>query len=280
VGVHERPVSDFDLATAVRASGPSSYDAHLHDGWRIGGAVNGGLLISLLGRAIRDTCKPAGHPDPLTISAYYLSPSGAGPATISTSVLRTGRTMSTAQASLFQAVDGAVPVERIRAIATYGDLARLPGEVTTSLERPALPPPERCVGTNTVPEPLRRNAPFLDRLDLRMDPEHARWTIGQPGRRGVIQGWLRLPDREPDPLSLLLAVDALPPVTFDYGIFGWVPTLELTAHVRAQPASGWLVVRHATRNFAGGMLEEDAEVWDSTGRLVAQSRQLARAPRG
>ncbi len=50
-------------------------------------------------------------------------------------------------------------------------------------------------------------------------------------------------------------------------------------HVRAAPAPGWLRVRHATRNVAGGMLEEDAEVWDSAGRLVAQSRQLARLPR-
>lgn len=32
-----------------------------------------------------------------------------------------------------------------------------------------------------------------------------------------------------------------------------------------------------TRNLAGGFLEEDAEVWDSEDRLVAQSRQLARA---
>jgi hypothetical protein len=78
---------------------------------------------------------------------------------------------------------------------------------------------------------------------------------------------------------LLLAVDTLPPVTFDLGMSGWAPTLELTAHVRARPAPGWLRIRVSTRNFAGGLLEEDAEVWDSRDRLVAQSRQLARAPR-
>jgi hypothetical protein len=58
---------------------------------------------------------------------------------------------------------------------------------------------------------------------------------------------------------------------------GWAPTLELTAHVRARPAPGWLKVRHATRSMGGGMFEEDCEVWDSGGRLVAHSRQLAPA---
>ena len=96
----------------------------------------------------------------------------------------------------------------------------------------------------------------------------------------MLQAWFRLADeREPDPLALLMTVDALPPVTFDLGMPGWAPTLELTAHVRAHPAPGWLKVRHATRNMAGGMFEEDCEVWDSAGRLVAQSRQLARQPR-
>ncbi len=80
-------------------------------------------------------------------------------------------------------------------------------------------------------------------------------------------------------MALLLVVDALPPVTFDLGLPGWAPTLELTAHVRARPAEGWAIVRHATRNISGGHFEEDCEVWDSGGRLVAQSRQLALIPR-
>ena len=49
--------------------------------------------------------------------------------------------------------------------------------------------------------------------------------------------------------------------------------------MRARPAAGWLRVRISTRNPGGGLLEEDAEVWDSAGRLVAQSRQLAVLPR-
>jgi hypothetical protein len=123
-------------------------------------------------------------------------------------------------------------------------------------------------------------APLLDRFGTLLDPATAMWAIGKPSRQGVIQGWFELADHRPlDPIALLMVVDALPPVTFDLGMPGWAPTLELTAHVRARPAPGWAVVRHCTRTVAGGMFEEDCEVWDSTGRLVAQSRQLALQPR-
>jgi hypothetical protein len=172
------------------------------------------------------------------------------------------------------------PVERVRALATYGDLDALPDDVHTTAEPPDLPPLEECVPHDLAPADLRFRASLLDRIDLRLDPGCVGWAVGRPSGRGLLRGWLRLADgREPDPLMLLLAVDALPPVTFDLGLSGWTPTLELTVHVRARPAPGWLRVSHATRNLAGGLLEEDAEVWDSAGRLVAQSRQLARAPR-
>ncbi|MGZ6764622.1 MAG: thioesterase family protein, partial [Nocardioides sp.] len=127
---------------------------------------------------------------------------------------------------------------------------------------------------------VRAMAPLMDRFDMRFHPDHIGWAVGQPLGEGVMSAWFQLAGgREPDPISLLTVVDALPPVTFNLGMPGWAPTLELTAHVRAKPAPGWLKVRHVTRNMAGGMFEEDCEVWDSTGRLVAQSRQLARQPR-
>jgi Acyl-CoA thioesterase C-terminal domain/Acyl-CoA thioesterase N-terminal domain len=269
---------EFDRGIAVLPREPTAYDARLDPGWRIGAGINGGLLLAVLGNALRHTF-PAPHGDPFSISGYYLSASRPGPATVRTRLLRAGRGTTTGQASLSQR-DADGEVERIRALATYGDLSALPADVRTTAAPPDLPPPEKCVSSADAPPPFMEQAELLRRLDLRLDPACAGWAVGHPSGRGEIRGWLRMADgREPDPLLLLLAVDALPPVTFDLGLFGWTPTLELTVHVRAAPEPGWLLVRHATRNLAGGLLEEDAEVWDAAGRLVAQSRQLALVPR-
>lgn len=271
--------SEFDRALAMTRRDDGVYDGHLDGIWGIGAGINGGLLLAACANALRQTFAQEDHLDPISISGYYLSAATEGPATFVTEVLRRGRSMSTGSVSLAQEDDGR-PVERVRALATYGDLDALPDDVRTTAPEPELPDLETCVGTDLTPKSFRAKAPLLDRFDLRLDPETAGWAVGKPAGLGVIRGWLRMADgREPDALSLLLAVDALPPITFDLGLPGWAPTLELTAHVRAKPAPGWLKVVHSTRNYAGGLLEEDAEVWDSTGRLVVQSRQLARAPR-
>ncbi len=275
----QQQTSEFDRGIALTAQPgrPGSYAVDLDPGWQVAAGVNGGLLLAALGNALRHTFQGDGHPDPLAISAYYLSASRPGPATVRTEVLRRGRSMSTGTASLVQ-VDGEQEAERLRATATYGDLDTLTSEVRTATAPPDLPEPDRCLGSDLAPADFKANAPILSRFDLRLDPDCVGWALGKPSGRGVLQGWLRLADgREPDPLVLLLAVDALPPVAYDLGVTGWTPTLELTAYVRAVPAPGWLRVRISTSHFSGGFLEEDAEVWDSEGRLVAQSRQLARA---
>ncbi|XHM90950.1 thioesterase family protein [Peterkaempfera sp. SMS 1(5)a] len=275
--------TEFDRGTAVTGDPgePGRYHADLDGGWRIGGGINGGLLLATAARALsHELGAGSGHSDPYSISGYYLSAARPGPATLRTEVVRRGRTVSNGQVSLTQAAQDGTVTERLRALATYGDLDRLTQDVRTSAAPPEMPPPDRCVGADQAPPEFLAQADLLHRLDLRLDPACVGWALGAPSGNGTIRGWLRLADgRRPDPLALLLAVDALPPVTFDLGMLGWTPTLELTVHVRAKPAPGWLLVSHSTRNVAGGYLEEDAEVWDSAGRLVAQSRQLAAVPR-
>ena len=59
----------------------------------------------------------------------------------------------------------------------------------------------------------------------------------------------------------------------------WVPTIELTVHIRGVPAPGPLASTFRSRFIENGMLDEEGEMWDSSGALVAQSRQLALMPR-
>ena len=270
---------ELDRGIAVEPMGPGEYAAQLDGGWVVGGGLNGGYLLAVIGNAIRTELAESGQPDPISVSAYYLTPSTPGPAVVRVRRIRTGGQRSTVAASLVQHQDG-VEVERITVLAVYGSLDRMSTEVQREIPAPELPPLEQCVEARLAPEEVRRMAPLLERFGTRLDPAYVGWAVGEPSRNGIIQGWFKLADDRPlDPIALLLVVDALPPVTFDLGLPGWAPTLELTAHVRARPAPGWAIVRHATRNISGGQFEEDCEVWDSEGRLVAQSRQLALLPR-
>ncbi|WP_392672717.1 thioesterase family protein [Streptomyces sp. LN785] len=269
--------SEFDRDTAVTPRAAGVYDAELSAGWTIFNAVNGGYLLAILGRALGEALP---HPDPFSVSAHYLTASVPGPAVIRTQVVRAGRTLSTGEASLFQYAEDGTEIERIRVLATYGDLNALTDEVRTSARPPAIAPIEQCFGAEDGPAPLPGGSAITERLSIKLDPATVGWAVGAPSGKGEMRGWLGLADgRDADPLSMLLAVDAMPPTAFELGLKGWTPTIELTTHIRRRPAPGPLRVSITTRNLAGGFLEEDADVWDSADRLVAQSRQLARAPR-
>jgi acyl-CoA thioesterase len=236
----------------------------------VAGRPNGGYLLALVARAALEA---VGQPDPLAVSAHFLAPADPGPAEVEVRGLRAGRSLSTARATLLQ--EGA---PRLEALVTAG---RIDPDAAPGWRRatgPAgLPPVDQCVpGQPEMPGGMR--ADLLDHLDLRVDPATTGWFVGRPGGRLEMRGWVRFADgRAADPLALLQVVDALPPTSFELGLASWAPTVELTVYLRGVPAPGWLAVVVRGQLWQGGWFDEDAEVWDSAGRLVAQSRQLAGA---
>jgi hypothetical protein len=166
----------------------------------------------------------------------------------------------------------------VQVLGTFGDLSERTGPERVDASPPDLPPPEEC----SALEPAEPFPPtFMARVDLRLHPDDAGFSSGDPSGEPRVRGWFRLRGGEPiDTIGLVLAVDSFPPTIFNARLpVGWTPTVELTAHIRARPEPGWLRCAFTTRFVTGGFLEEDGEVWDATGRLVAQSRQLALVPR-
>lgn len=262
-------MTEFDDDTLVTAD-EGGYRAEVSARWNVGDKPNGGYLMALVARA---AVAEGLQPDPLTVTTHFLRPPAPGPVSIQVETVRAGRAHATFEVRLRQ--DG---VECLRALAACGTLGRAGGPSITAADPPDLPPLEDAVRA-TADLPDGTHVAIMDRFDVRFDPRTIGWAAGRPSGRPEVGAWVRLADgREPDLPALLAVVDALPPTVFSLGLAGWVPTLELTTHLRAHPAPGWLRVWVRTRLVLGGYLEEDAEVWDSTDTLVAMSRQLALVP--
>ena len=266
----------FDAATAVRPTEVDGvFEADVDDRWTVGDKPNGGYLLALLGRAAREVTRRHGGGSWEVQSSVvtYLRPPELAPALVRTDVLRQGRTASHVRAVLSQSGH-----DLVDAVFVLGELAADHEARYDAVAPLRAPEPDRCVRIRSE-SPERVRVAFLDAVELRLDP--AALPFGESpspaGTPAELRGWSRFSDgREPDPLSLLFAVDAIPPATLMIGSSGWVPTLQMSAYVRAQPAPGWLGIRIAANVVAEGTVDETCVVWDSRGQVVAQATQLAR----
>jgi acyl-coenzyme A thioesterase PaaI-like protein len=257
----------FSEVSALVRRGPGSFEAVVDPEWTIGGKPNGGYLLAMLGGAAASV---SAHDHVIAASAHYLHAPEPGPIVIGTEVLRTGRSASQVRARLEQ---GDACVEALITV-SHLDEGTLP-YWDRGLPRRNKVGIEECVRlVPTLPNGTR--VAIMDQVDLRLEPRSRGFTTGQPTGGGELRGWLALPGGETfDPSSLLYALDALPPATFDIEFRGWVPTLELTAYVRALPVPGPVRVLQRAQLIDAGRVDEACFVWDSAGRLVAQGAQLA-----
>jgi len=260
----------FSEVSTVTPAGPGRVVAEVDPEWTIGGKPNGGYLLAVMGRAAVSVAA-ADHDHVVAASAHYLSSPEPGPVEVDAEVLRAGRSASQVQARMHQ--HGR---ERVAALFTVSHLAS--GGAPHWAD--GLPEPSEVAFDDAVkldPQlPDRRRVAIMDQVEVRLDPSSAAVLRGSPSGRGELRGWLRLPGDEPfDPISLLYAVDAFPPATFDIEFAGWVPTFELTVYVRALPGPGPVRILQRAHLIDGQRVDESCWVWDGTGRPVAQGTQLA-----
>ena len=258
--------SDFDRDTAIEATGPNRWDVVLGDRWSIGAIPNGGYSTTPILRAL---LADGGRPDPLSVTTHFYKPAIQNEAgQITTEVLRSGRAYTHAGGILEQ--DGAV---RSRTMAVLGELAAQPAPDPLSPPPVSIPDPDDCPARDEGSQGIA--LPLLEVVDIRLHPDGpGRGPMGE----AVLSGWARFHDeRAPDSLALAFFADAFPPAVL--GVFdnvGWVPSLEITAHVRRQPVAGWIRAEVVTADIQDDLLVEDVRLWDESGALVAQARQLAK----
>jgi acyl-CoA thioesterase len=254
-------VGQFDDETAIRASGEGCFSTRLSAAWSIGSNPNGGYAVQPVLRALGEL---SGRPDPASVTVHYLRPAlGDEAGDVHAAVVRAGRRATHARGTLVQ--DGA---ERLTVAAVLTDVTQAASAVPDpglTVPAPAIPPPERCVDRRELGQGVE--LPLLSRVDVRVRP---------PTGTAIVDGWIRFVDGSPPTTAaLVLFADAFPPAA--HGVVprvGWVPTLELTVHVRRRPAAGWVQARLECDDVAGGWMIESGTLWDENGALVARVRQL------
>lgn len=257
----------FDTDTAASRTAEGRYRARIDSGWWIARGPNGGYVSAILLRALQDHIGDARRA-PRSLTVHFLSPPREGPVDVETRVDRSGRSMSSASARMLQ--DGKPIAQALCALS-----APRPGHDLVEMRMPDVPPPDDC-------EPIGRRIPIHERFEIR-------WATERPfsgAARAVSGGWIRLREPRPADAPLVAAYsDSLPPSLFsvlaeDTATRG-APTVDLTVHFRAAlplpDARGddWTLAWFHSRYARDGFVEEDGELWSRSGRLLAQSRQLA-----
>lgn len=266
-------LSVFHHDTAVRPLNDHCYGATVTDRWNVidGAAPNGGYLTAMACKAL---ALDVNLPDPIGVTSQFLTPIDPGEVTITTHVLRHGRRHAVATGQIVQ--NGRVCTH---VTATFADLGQADGVTHVTRTPPQLPAIGDCVDTNRHAAAAGTDTPpIMQRFDHRQPASVLGWATGSPSGDAVNGGYLAWADGTTmDVFGLLVVVDCHFPAVFNSNTMkvGWVPTLELNIQIRARPPEGYLTTWFRTEAITGGYLEEDGEVWDDAGNLIALSRQLA-----
>lgn len=254
----------FEKDISLTVCGNKQFDGTITPNWSINGIPNGGYLMALMANAMMD------H-DPSTcnaiVTANFLSRSRPGAARLAVEKIAASPQFERFQCSLHQ--DGS---ERIRALGTFANQPCNNGFVRYESPLPEIAPRDKCMMMPAMP-----GYSLFEQMEVYLDPDSVGWVNGSLSEKSEQKGWIRFKEGGGYTVpALLLIADTFPPPVFaSQGMVAWVPSIELSVNIRNLPETDWLTCIFRTRFITGGFLEEDGQVWDGSGRLIAVSRQIA-----
>ncbi|KFY85049.1 hypothetical protein V500_08751 [Pseudogymnoascus sp. VKM F-4518 (FW-2643)] len=289
------------MATAQKSSNPASDDSNLvpfekavevklvegtkdtfsatltSDWCNIANIGFGGLCVSLIlaaSRAYFATTHPSrSQPDPIHVTAQFLSAVPAGPLTIQVQPEKLGRNYSVVRVSLRTATTICTV-----AFVTQGNLATESGP---NFETPKFELPDRAKCREVISKVFGTANPATKRCRIFCPPggETPFWTpdLGRHRR----DQWARLTDDDSrwDLLSLACIADWIPAMPLNYGydkdMMGFLKTygqstISLTMEIRKDPKGAqWLLQRAVMNAAKNGRFDLDVKIIDEDGDLVA-----------
>jgi acyl-CoA thioesterase len=258
----------FDRDILLEQKDEFNFEGIVAPNWSVNGNPNGGYLMAFLASAMQEKSDKKW---PVIVTANFLTKCETEKNSLVTvEEISNGKQLNRYQARLLQ--DG---TERTRAWATFMDEANCDASANRyEKEAPAMPDRKECVSFPVMPKYT-----LFDHMDVLIAPSCAGWLKkgGDLSPVSEQKGWIKFKDDRPcDVLSLLLLADSFPPpVLASHGIVAWVPTVEYSVSVRALPDTQWIKAIFRSHYLTCDIVEEDGELWDENGKLLAISRQIA-----
>ena len=260
----------FSELTAVTRSSTDTFELEVDPSSFILRGPNGGYLAAVLLRSMSMRVADLGD-DPIrpprSLTVHYASAPVAGLATVTTELVRVGRSLVTCSARLDQSGKPA-----LAALAAFSPA--WPGPQWQHDPPPDIPGPE-TVGLRTRDRPPMPFTSYWDHRFAFGTPPGGKSPTAETG------GWMRLTEPEPvDAVVVAAMADAWIPAAFAI-VDAPVPTIDLTVHFRvalpydALGGEDFVLARFASRTAVDGFVEEDGQLWAPDGELIALSRQLA-----
>lgn len=258
----------FDNDILLEQKGEFNFEGIVASHWSINANPNGGYLTAFLASAMQ---KKSDKKWPVIVTANFLARCETEKRSqIAVEAVSMGYSLNRYQVRLVQ--DG---TERTRAWATFMDESGCDKSSNRyEKDAPVMPPREDCFLFPHVPKYT-----LYDHMDVLLAPSCAGWIKGEKdlSPHSEQKGWIKFKDDRPcDALSLLLMADSFPPpVLASHGIVAWVPTIEYSVSVRDIPDTKWIKAVFRSHYLTCDIVEEDGELWDENGKLLAISRQIA-----